>query len=253
MNQILISNFQPNIKKTNTPTHTSTPKRNNRKWFITLLIFSILLLLCSLTYLAYSFYTNQKSSYQNLHNSYDISKLYATTTPTIPLQEETIFTIIGIIKIDKLKLTYPILSETTDELLKIAPCKFSGPNLNETGNLCIAGHNYDDSRFFSNLSKLNQGDEIQIFNSNGKMLPYVVFDKYETSNTDISCTLPTANNLKEITLITCNNFNRKQTNNKSKKYYLVLITISSSFALTLAVTPCLKTPSKIASASLSSK
>lgn len=253
MNQILISNPQPNNPKINTLKHSSTANRNNRKWFVALLIFSISLLLCSLTYLTYAFYTDQKSTHKNLHNTYDISKLYATTLPTIPIQEETIFTIIGIIKIDKLKLTYPILSETTDELLKIAPCKFSGPNPNETGNLCIAGHNYDDSRFFSNLSKLNQGDEIQIFNSNGKMLTYVVFDKYETSNTDTSCTLPTANNLREITLITCNNFNRKQTNHKSPKYYLVVITTSSSFALTLATTPALNTPSKIASASLSSK
>ena len=215
MNQILIIKPQPNIPKSNTTPHTPTAIRYNAKWFIALLILSSTLLLCALTHLAYTFYQDQKSFYPKSHHSYDISKLYATTTPTIPIQEETIFTIIGIIKIDKLKLTYPILSETTDELLKIAPCKFSGPTPNEIGNLCIAGHNYDDSRFFSNLSKLNHGDEIQIYNSNGKMLPYVVFDKYETSKTDTSCTLPTTNNIREITLITCNNFNRKQTNNKS--------------------------------------
>lgn len=206
MNQILISKTKLNTPNT---THKITTNQHNRKWFIALLIFSILLLLSSLTHLAYSFYQDHKntSTYQTLYRNYDISKLYANTTTTIQLQNETIFSIIGIIKIDKLKLSYPIISETNDELLKIAPCRFSGPNVHEVGNLCIAGHNYDDSRFFSNLSKLNIGDEIQLFNSNGKMLTYVVFNKYETSNNDTSCTLPTANNLKEITLVTCNNLN----------------------------------------------
>lgn len=144
----------------------------------------------------------------SLYNDYDISKLYANTTNSTtpsPTQEEENFSIIGIIKIDKIKISYPILSKIEDELLKIAPCRFSGPDINEVGNLCIAAHNYNDTRFFSNLSKLNIGDEIQIFSKNGKMLKYIVFDKYETDNSDISCTLPSANNLKEITLVTCNN------------------------------------------------
>lgn len=37
------------------------------------------------------------------------------------------------------------------------------------------------------------------------MLVYTVFNKYETNLNDTSCTLPSANNLKEITLLTCNN------------------------------------------------
>ena len=73
------------------------------------------------------------------------------------------------------------------------------------GNLCIVAHNYNDFRFFSNLNKLTINDEIQIFNQNGNMLKYTVFDKYETSTNDISCTVPTFPNTKEITLITCNN------------------------------------------------
>ena len=73
------------------------------------------------------------------------------------------------------------------------------------GNLCIVAHNYNDSRFFSNLNKLTINDEIQIFNQNGNMLKYVVFDKYETSTDDISCVNPTLSNTREITLITCNN------------------------------------------------
>lgn len=75
------------------------------------------------------------------------------------------------------------------------------------GNFCIVAHNYNDNRFFSKLSKLNINDEIQLFSQDGKMLNYVVFDKYETDFNDTSCTLPSAKNIKEITLITCNNLN----------------------------------------------
>ena len=58
-----------------------------------------------------------------------------------------------------------------------------------------------------NLSKLAKDDEIQIFNSTGNMLKYIVFDKYETSPSDIDCLKASIDNIKEITLITCNNLN----------------------------------------------
>ena len=50
-----------------------------------------------------------------------------------------------------------------DELLKIAPCRFYGNNLNKVGNVCIAGHNYDNGEFFSNLDQLELGDIIDIY------------------------------------------------------------------------------------------
>lgn len=36
------------------------------------------------------------------------------------------------------------------------------------GNLCIAGHNYKNESFFSNLSKLKIGDIIEIHDNNRK-------------------------------------------------------------------------------------
>ena len=47
---------------------------------------------------------------------------------------------IGVINIPSINVNYPILSTYSDALLKIAPCKFHGPNPNEIGNLCITGH-----------------------------------------------------------------------------------------------------------------
>ena len=54
----------------------------------------------------------------NKNSNYISSKLSSEK-----LIEDNSF-VIGLISIDKINLTYPILSSTNDELLKIAPCKF---------------------------------------------------------------------------------------------------------------------------------
>jgi len=105
----------------------------------------------------------------------------------------------------------------SDELLKIAPCKFYGPYPNEIGNLCIAGHNYNNNLFFSNIYKLNIGDEINIYDSSNSLIKYYVYKKYETNKNDTSSTSQNTNGNKEITLVTCNNFNGNRLIIKAKK------------------------------------
>ena len=111
------------------------------------------------------------------------------------------------IEIPKINVYYPIVSESNDELLKISPCRISGPMPNQDGNLCIAGHNYDNYKFFSKLSTLNTNDEIIIYDLNGNKLIYSVFKIYEVMANDLT---PLENDeaiKKQVTLITCNNFN----------------------------------------------
>ena len=76
--------------------------------------------------------------------------------------------------------------------------------------MCIAAHNYDDNRFFGNLYKLDLGDEIKIYDSSGYCVLYLIYDKFETDNTNTSPTSQDTNGLKEITLVTCNNLNKKR-------------------------------------------
>lgn len=85
---------------------------------------------------------------EKLTRTYKISTLYANNTdysaqriqngnsnnssfPITPF-------VIGMIKIDKINLSYPILSESNKEFLNISVCRFAGPMPNEEGNLCIA-------------------------------------------------------------------------------------------------------------------
>ncbi len=81
---------------------------------------------------------------------------------------------------------------------------------NEIGNLCIAGHNYVDYKFFSRANELTKGDIITIYDLSGNSLDYSIYNIYETSSNDISCTSQNTNNTRIVTLITCNNVNGKR-------------------------------------------
>lgn len=79
-----------------------------------------------------------------------------------------------------------------------------------SGNLCIAGHNYDNDKFFSKLNELKKGDKINIYNENGKVYIYIVYDKYEVKSNDLSPIYDYDKNSKQLTLLTCNNFNKNR-------------------------------------------
>lgn len=123
------------------------------------------------------------------------------------------YTVVGEIMISKLQIAYPVINETTDENLKIAPTKLMGPNMNEVGNFCIAGHNYKNNQFFSKLSTLSINDTISLTSNDGKKINYAVYKKYEVNENDFSCTNQDTGGKIEATLITC-------TNEKSKRLIL---------------------------------
>ena len=116
-----------------------------------------------------------------------------------------VFKPIATIRIPKIDVYYPILSETTDELLKKALTKFWGCDPNEVGNFCIAGHNYRNKKFFSKVPTLENGDVIEITDTKGRTVKYTVYNKYTVIPEDVSPISPLTNGRKDITLITCTN------------------------------------------------
>ena len=204
MNQILytgINNEKSNFKK-------------KSKSFKFVLYISLLLFISTISYFSVYLYNikKQEKIASTLINSFNIDSLYSSKEnyTVVKLNNSTKAKVIGIIKINKIEIEYPILSETTNELLKIAPCKFFGPEPNKIGNLCIAGHNFDDERFFSKLSSLNIGDIIEIYAPANVCVYYKIYDMYEIKKNDMRCTSQETNEKKEITLITCNNINKKR-------------------------------------------
>lgn len=115
------------------------------------------------------------------------------------------YTTDAILKIPCIDLTYPVLSKTSDELLKIAPNKYWGNGPNQVGNYCIVGHNYANGKMFGRLYRMDIGDTA-ILESNGKSVTYEVYDKYVVDPDDVSCTSQLTDGRREITLITCKNY-----------------------------------------------
>ena len=88
-------------------------------------------------------------------------------------------------------------------MLKVSVCKFWGSEPNEVGNLCIAGHNYRNKKFFSKVPKMKNGDIIEITDLSGEKVKYKVYKKYTVDPEDVSCTSQLTNGKKIVTLITC--------------------------------------------------
>lgn len=139
------------------------------------------------------------------------------TNIDVPAEEKTVakdgteYFTIGVINIPAININYPILSTTTEELMKISVSKFWGANPNQVGNLCIVGHNYRNSKFFSKISTLETGDIIEITDLSGTTLQYSVYDKYIVDPTDVSCTSQLTDGQKEVTLITCTSDSKHRT------------------------------------------
>ena len=115
------------------------------------------------------------------------------------------YEIIATLNIPSLGIKYPILSKTTEALLKVSLNKYWGANPNEVGNMCILGHNYENTKFFSKLPNIKIGDIVQITDLEGKTLDYTVYETDIIDPYDNSCTSQLTDGHTEITLITCYN------------------------------------------------
>lgn len=179
------------------------------KWLFQLeLGFSLIILLSAIFYFPYLIYQKEERTRisRSLVQPYSISKLYASLEiPYEGIPPNTPF-VIGTLEIPTLHLSLPVLSELNDDLLKISVCRFYGPMPNEIGNLCIAGHNYNNGSFFSNLPNLVIGNTISLTDYSHHTTTYKVYEKYEISAKNTDCTNQNTNQKKEITLVTCNNF-----------------------------------------------
>ena len=133
---------------------------------------------------------------------------------TLVASDGTEYYTIGEINIPSIDVNYPILTadnlDNIDTLLKISICKFHGPNPNQIGNLCLVGHNYKNSKFFSKAPNLIIGDIIEITDLSGKTLKYAVYDKYIVNPDQVECTSQLTGGRREVTLITCTNDNKQR-------------------------------------------
>lgn len=113
------------------------------------------------------------------------------------------YKVIGKLEIAKIKLSTYILDHTDKKTLKVSITKLYGPNVNEVGNFCMAGHNYRNNKMFGGIKKLEKGDKIVLTSPNGKSITYEVYENYQTDPKDVSSLSQDTGGEREITMITC--------------------------------------------------
>ena len=75
---------------------------------------------------------------------------------------------VGVIEIPALNLALPVMSESSDEKLKISPCRFWGSVY--THDMVISAHNYE--RHFGRLKSLPDGSEVRFTDMDGNIFIY---------------------------------------------------------------------------------
>lgn len=202
MNQILLTKI---VKK----------KQQIKQFKIFFSISIIAIVTIILSYISYNIQLEKEKIFsENVTNNYKIYKLFAGSN-----SEKTHYLdsdIYGNISIPKLNINYPFFYGINEELLKIYPCRFFGDISNNGSNLCIAGHNYNDNRFFSNLYKLENNDLIIIENADHNIFYYLVYNKFEINENEINLVTKYSGINNELTLLTCNNKNNKRIVIKAK-------------------------------------
>ena len=219
MNQIL--NFYDNFSISNSNNNNNKNKLIIYKIFFYICILTFVLLIIYYVYTQYTYKKEEKIA-KKIVDNFNISSLYSSNNEYEAIQSSLTdstkenLSIIGIIEIPSIGINYPIISNVSEEYLKIAPCRFYGPLPNQIGNMCIAGHNYNNYKFFSRIKNLNLNDKINIYDLSGTKVVYSVYKKYEINSNDFSCTNQNTNGRKELTLITCNNIKDKRRVIKAK-------------------------------------
>lgn len=190
----------------------SNEKTNKKIKFSNVLLFILIIIAVVLTVFIAIIISNRNKNDENLKEviSQVNDNIQTDAESEIPYVEYEGYQVIGIIKIPKIDLEYPILVETTEDSLQKSITRFGDGKVNEVGNLCLAGHNYINNSMFGDINKLENDDDIYITDLHGNEVTYKVFDKYNTNPNDISVLESIDSNKREITLITCINGNKER-------------------------------------------
>lgn len=133
------------------------------------------------------------------------------------------YDVIGIVTIPKINIEYPILAietsnpEETKEPMRYGIVKYWGGNVNEYGNLSIAGHNNYNGTMFGKTKNLEIGDIVELTDLTKTTMQYEIYDIFVTDPNDVSILATNDETIREVTLITCTNGNRERLILKAKQ------------------------------------
>ena len=113
------------------------------------------------------------------------------------------YEVLGKLVIDKIGVEKNILAICENDSLKLSPSKLYGPDLNESGNFVVSGHNWNN--MLKRLSEMQVGDTLYMVNKQTKAkVEYKVYNMYTCVPEDLSCLDQNSDGSREVTIITCN-------------------------------------------------
>lgn len=203
--------------------------KNNIEFKIYKAIFYMLLIagIIVIGMIIYKYGSNQKNEKQSQEvvdafSNIDFSNNEEESGSQIQLEYKG-YKIAGIVKIPKINIEYPILEigdidpESAKAPMKLSIIKYWGENVNDYGNLSIAGHNNKDGTMFGKTKKLQKGDIVELTDLKSQTIQYSIYDIFVTDSNDVSILVPKDELIREVTLITCTNGNKQRLILKAKE------------------------------------
>ena len=133
------------------------------------------------------------------------------------------YDVIGVVTIPKIDIQYSILAietsnpEETKEPMRYGIVKYWGGNVNDYGNLSIAGHNNYNGTMFGKTKNLEIGDVVELTDLTQTTMQYEIYDIFVTDPNDVSILATNDETIREVTLITCTNGNKERLILKAKQ------------------------------------
>ena len=169
----------------------------------------------------------QWKSMKNEKENQEVVETFSNIQTTETENDETIqlkgYDVIGIVTIPKINIQYPILAietsnpEETKEPMRYGIVKYWGGNVNDYGNLSIAGHNNYNGTMFGKTKNLEIGDIVELTDLTKTTMQYEIYDIFITDPNDIRILATNDETIREVTLITCTNGNRERLILKAKQ------------------------------------
>lgn len=183
--------------------------KNINKNLIVYKIFLIMLIIAGIIIFAIIFKKQYNDQVYDKEND-EVTKIFHELQETqnqeqpIELQMQG-HKVIGIIKIPAIDLEYPIIDKTTKETMRISISKFSGGEINEIGNVALAGHNNYSGTMFGKNKNLKIKDKIYLTDLTRRTIEYEIYNIFVTDPNDTSILETEDKTKRELTLITCKN------------------------------------------------
>lgn len=121
---------------------------------------------------------------------------------TMPVMDVDGYSYIGLLEIDSLELSLPVMDTWDEERLKISPCLYTGSYL--TGDMVICAHNY--LTHFSPIRWIELGTAVDFTAADGRVYHYTVTEVETLEATQIQEMIEDSGEEDgwDLTLFTCN-------------------------------------------------